>query len=463
MVFSSLTFLCFFLPSVIVLHTAFRSLRARNAVLLVFSLVFYAWGEPIWLLGMLFTTGLNYACALLLTRIASPRKRRFALFLAVAASLAFLVYFKYTAFAVNSLSALIGGGRVMEPLRLPLGISFYTFQAITYTADVYKGKCRAQSNPLLALLYIACFPQMIAGPIVRYADVAEKLTNRAVSADDAYRGFCRLIVGLSKKVLIANLCAEAIAALPASGGEQALSVAGSWLLMLLFAFQIYFDFSGYSDMGIGMGRMFGFKYPENFNYPYISASVTEFWRRWHMSLGAFFRDYVYIPLGGNRVPARRWVFNVMAVWLLTGLWHGASWNFVAWGAYYGLLLMAERFAARHIRLPVPKPLRVAVTMVFVLFGWALFYYESLPAGVGHIAAMLGLSGGGFADPAAVYVLKENALLMCAAALCCLPWAKPLARARAVSCLRPVFMSLLFALSFLFLVGQSFNPFLYFRF
>ena len=468
-VFSSLTFLCFFLPAVVILHTVFRDMRVRNAILLVFSLVFYAWGEPFWVLGMVFTTGVNFICSLALSRTEGTGRRKLFVLIAAAVSLAFLVYFKYAAFFVNSVTALFGAAYRLPAQRLPIGISFYTFQAITYTVDVYRGRAEAQKNPLLVLLYISFFPQLIAGPIVQYGDVADRLNGRSVTIRDVYYGLSRFIIGLSKKVLLANLCGEAINLLPAAGGDQALSILGSWLFMILFALQIYFDFSGYSDMGIGMGRMFGFKFLENFNYPYISKSVAEFWRRWHMSLGAFFRDYVYIPLGGNRVAKPQLVFNLLAVWILTGLWHGASWNFTVWGAYYGVLIIAERLVFRRLLDKLPAALRLAGTLVLVLFGWALFYYESLPAGISHIGAMLGLGGGGLTDPASVYVLKNSAVLILVSALCCLPWAEKGKTGKRAGIgavargLRPALMSGLLLLSTLFLVGQSFNPFLYFRF
>ena len=471
MVFSSLTFLCFFFPVVVILHTIFRDIRVRNGVLLVFSIVFYAWGEPLWALGMIFTTGVNYACSLILERTVNSGRRKLLVFIACAVSLAFLVYFKYAAFIVNSLTGLFGREYTMAAGRLPIGISFYTFQAITYTVDVYRGRSQAKKNPLLALLYISFFPQLIAGPIVQYGDVAERLSARSASVRDVYKGMSRFVVGLSKKVLLANLCGEAITQLPAAGGGSPLSVLGSWLLMILFALQIYFDFSGYSDMAIGMGRMFGFSFPENFNYPYISKSITEFWRRWHMSLGAFFREYVYIPLGGNKASKLRVALNLMIVWALTGLWHGAGWNFLVWGAYYGALIIAERFILARVLERTPGILRVAVTLILVLFGWSLFYYDSLSAGIRHIGAMVGIGGGGVIDPASVYVFKNSAVLMLASVFCCLPWTKmktegnhmPTVIDRAGSFLRPAFVSGLLVLSMLFLVGQSFNPFLYFRF
>ncbi|MDR0468638.1 MAG: MBOAT family protein [Peptococcaceae bacterium] len=471
MVFSSLTFLCFFLTIVFALYLVSPDLRVRNGVLLVFSLLFYAWGEPIWVLGMVFTTVVNFVCALAIAHTEGSGRRKLLVFIAVAVSLAFLLYFKYAAFLVNSVTGILGISFRLPAQRLPIGISFYTFQAITYTVDVYRGRAKAQGNPLLVLLFICFFPQLIAGPIVQYGDIAERLNERSSPSSEAYQGFVRFIIGLSKKVLLANMCGEALNLLPVAGGGKPLSLLGSWLSMTLFALQIYFDFSGYSDMGIGMGRMFGFRFLENFNYPYISKSISEFWQRWHMSLGAFFRDYVYIPLGGNRVSKRRLALNLMAVWMLTGLWHGASWNFVAWGAYYGVLIILERLVLERLAGKIPGALRVAGTLILVLFGWALFYYESLPAGLAHIGAMLGFSGGGLADPVTAYVFKHNVVLILASIVCCLPWIKWSKEGKHLSLdhdavgilVQPALMSALLLLSVLFLVGQSFNPFLYFRF
>ncbi|MCL2126033.1 MAG: MBOAT family protein [Oscillospiraceae bacterium] len=471
MVFSSLTFLYLFLPAVLIMHAIFRNIKARNGLLLIFSLVFYAWGEPLWVLGMIFTTGVNYACARMISRTESIARRKAHLALACIISLSFLVYFKYAATWINTVTGLAGIEFAMPVQRLPIGISFYTFQAITYTVDIYRQKAEAQKNPLLVLLYISFFPQLIAGPIVQYGDIAEMLNSRSPSHRDVYEGSMRFIVGLSKKVLLANLCGEAINYLPKAGGSAQQSVLGSWLLAVLFALQIYFDFSGYSDMSIGMGRVCGFHFLENFNYPYISKSITEFWRRWHMSLGAFFRDYVYIPLGGNRVSDLRLVFNLLVIWILTGLWHGATWNFAAWGAYYGLLIIIERLVLRRVIDKIPAVLRTVATLFLILVGWVLFYYESLSAGISHIGAMLGMSGGAMSDPISLYVLKTNIVLIAVAVLCCLPWAKMkrtgkhAAQGSAVidAVLRPALASVLLLLSLSFLVGQSFNPFLYFRF
>ena len=472
MVFSSLTFLCFFLPLVLLLHSVFRSIKARNALLLVFSLLFYAWGEPVWVFGMVFVTLVNWFASLVVARSREPKSRRTAVFLASAVSLSFLVYFKYAAFFVNFLAGVFRLPLSLEPAVLPIGVSFYTFQALTYTVDVYRKRARPQSSPFLALLYISFFPQLIAGPIVQYGDVAGMLKKRNPTSKDIYEGFSRFIVGLGKKVLLANLCGEAVGALPAAGEAQ--SVVGAWLMILFFALQVYFDFSGYSDMAIGMGRAFGFRFLENFNYPYISKSISEFWRRWHMSLGAFFRDYVYIPLGGSRVGRLRLIFNLLVVWCLTGLWHGASWNFVAWGLYYGVLIVIERMLPDGVLERFPALLRQIGTLVLVLFGWVFFYYESFADGLSHIGVMLGGGASGIIDAQTVYALKNNAVLLVVSALACLP-ILPAYRtfeseyklgrriSGGVSAALPVALTAVLALSFSFLVGQSFNPFLYFRF
>lgn len=469
MVFSSVTFLCVFLPVVVLLHTLVRNIRVRNAILLVFSLFFYAWGEPVWILAMLLTVAVNYVCALLIGRAARPGLRRLFLALGVLFSLAFLFYFKYSLFTLNTARQLLGMPPLTNGPALPIGISFYTFQVLTYTADVYRGKCRVQKNPLLLLLYVSFFPQLIAGPIVKYADIEAMLTERTVTADDFAAGFPRFVLGLFRKVLLANLFATAVAALPTLG--DGMSVLGAWLLVALFGLQVYFDFAGYSDMAIGIGRMCGFRIKENFNDPYIARSISEFWRRWHISLGAFFREYVYIPLGGNRVGKGRTVCNLLLVWTLTGLWHGASWNYVAWGVYYGLLIVAERLIPDRALERVPSVLRRLATLLLVLFSWALFYYERLPEGIAHIGRMFGAGADGLSDPVSGYVIKKYAVLLLAGVLACLPLQTYVAALRrrlprfdaACGYLVPLASAAVLLLCMCFLVGQSFNPFLYFRF
>ena len=467
MVFSSMTFVPLFLPLVLVLYYATRHPNIRNGVLLVFSVLFYAWGEPKWIFVMLLTVTVNYLCGLLIDRSRSKFRRTVFMTLGVSLSLGFLVYFKYFGFFSDIVTSLMGVENTFQKPVLPIGISFYTFQVLTYTVDVYRGKVPVQKSYGKLLMYVSFFPQLIAGPIVNYTDIAPSLGKRQESWDDVYRGFIRFFIGFSKKVLLANTCGVITDKLTAL---DSLSVAGSWLLIIAYAFQIYFDFSGYSDMAIGMGRMFGFHFFENFNYPYISKSVTEFWRRWHISLGTFFRDYVYIPLGGNRVSTAKNIRNILIVWMLTGFWHGASWNFIVWGMYYGALLLAEKFLLRDLKKKLPAVVNMAMTFLLVLIGWVFFYYEDLSMGLHHLRVMFGLSDAALSDPWAVYYFKHNLVYLFAAALASLPW-KPLlqklpcqdALSVAGNWLRPLIATALFLLSMAMVVTQSYNPFLYFRF
>ena len=466
MVFSSLTFLLLFLPLLYLLYFARSSVRWRNGVLLAMSLLFYGWGEPVWILAMILSTAVNFLCARAITRSENESARKWFLALGVAASLLFLVYFKYSAFLLNSLAALFSLPWRMETPRLPIGISFYTFQILTYTVDVYRRKAPAQESPLRLLLYISCFPQLIAGPIVQYGDVESQLGERAVSPDDFTAGMQRFIRGLAKKVLLANVCGAALEELTLAGSGQALSFGGAWLAVFLYGQQIYFDFSAYSDMAIGLGKTLGFTYKENFDFPYASRSVTEFWRRWHISMGSFFRDYVYIPLGGSRCGRFRTIFNIALVWALTGLWHGASWNFVLWGLYFGLLLIVERFVLRGLLSRLPRLVCWLWSFVLVTISWAIFYYTDLPAVAQHLAALFGAGVSGLWDAAAGAVVRKYTLYPLAAFLLSLPLV-PAAAKRMPERLRGVlglvFSIVLLSASLLFLVGQSYNPFIYFRF
>jgi len=462
MVFSSMTFLPLFLPLVFVLYFMMRSSGAKNAVLMLFSLLFYAWGEPKWIFVMLLTVTVNYFCGILMDRAKNQTTRTVCMTVGVALSLAFLVYFKYFGFFSDAVMSLLGRENPFVKPVLPIGISFYTFQVLTYTVDVYRRKVPVQRSYTRLLLYVSFFPQLIAGPIVNYTDIAGSLGQRKIETEDIYEGFLRFFIGFAKKVLLANTCGGIADKL--AGAE--LSVAGSWLLAVSYAFQIYFDFSGYSDMAIGMGRMFGFKFFENFNYPYISKSVTEFWRRWHISLGTFFRDYVYIPLGGNRVSKWKNIRNILIVWLLTGFWHGASWNFLAWGVYYGLLLLAEKFLLKDIKAKLPGFINLALTLLLVLIGWVLFYYENLGDGLNHLCVMFGFGNAPLSDPTTVYYFKHNLLFLVAAALASYPWKELTILHRDsthISWAKPFAVSLLFLLALAMIVTQSYNPFLYFRF
>ena len=463
MVFSSMTFVPLFLPLVLLLYFLFRNPKARNAVLLVFSLLFYAWGEPKWIFVMLLTVTVNYGCGLLIDKSKKTSLKTLYMVIGVTLSLAFLVYFKYFGFFSDVVTGLLGVENTFEKPVLPIGISFYTFQVLTYTVDVFRGKVPVQKSYGRLMLYVSFFPQLIAGPIVNYTDIAASLEQRKVETDDLYEGFLRFFIGFAKKVLLANTCGVVVDKLAAL---ETMSFAGSWLMAFAYALQIYFDFSGYSDMAIGMGRMFGFRFFENFNYPYISKSVTEFWRRWHISLGTFFRDYVYIPLGGNRVSAWKHVRNILIVWLLTGFWHGASWNFMAWGVYYGLLLLAEKFLLKGIKEKLPGFINLIGTLLLVLIGWVLFYYESLADGLQHLGVMFGLVKAELTDPTVIYYFKHYLVFLGCAVLACVPWKAALGKlpiGTKSNLAKPIFVTVVFLLALCMIVTQSYNPFLYFRF
>ena len=469
MVFSSMVFSALFLPVTFLLYFATKNPKIRNAVLLTVSLLFYAWGEPKWIFVMLLTVTVNYFCGLLIDSSESKFRRTVCMVTGVALSLGFLFYFKYFGFFSDIIMGLLGRENPFTKPVLPIGISFYTFQVLTYTVDVYRRKVSVQKNYAQLLMYVCFFPQLIAGPIVNYTDIAPSLGKRNIETNDVYEGFMRFFIGFAKKVLLANTCGIITDKLLAG---SAMSVAGSWLMAVSYAFQIYFDFSGYSDMAIGMGRIFGFRFFENFNYPYISKSVTEFWRRWHISLGTFFRDYVYIPLGGNRVSTLLHIRNIMIVWLLTGFWHGASWNFLVWGLYYGVLLLAEKFLLRRIKEKLPDAVNIAVTLVLVLIGWVFFYFENLGDGLRHLSIMFGLSGAELIDPAAIYYFKHYLLFLVASALASIPWKQVFGKLpeaagtplRTIGAwLKPVVVSALFLASLAMIITQSYNPFLYFRF
>jgi len=471
MVFSSLTFLFLFLPILFLLYFPIRNIRWRNGVLIFASLLFYGWGEPVYILAMLFSTVVNFFCARAVEKAKEGAGRKIILAIGVVASLLFLFYFKYAAFLLNSFASLFGSAYRMQTPELPIGISFYTFQILTYTVDVYRGKQKALKNPFTLLLYVSCFPQLIAGPIVQYSDVADSLMKRKIRPNDFIYGMSRFGRGLAKKVLLANICGAALEALPQAGTGASLSVAGAWLGALLYSLQLYFDFSAYSDMAIGLGKCIGFTYKENFNFPYISSSVTEFWRRWHISLGSFFRDYVYIPLGGNRCSVGRHIFNMMVVWMLTGLWHGADWNFVLWGVYYGVLLILEKYPLRRLVKNVPAFFRWLVTLPVVIIGWVIFYYTDLSAVFEHLGAMFGSAPAGLIDAQTISVLKQYTVFPLLAFVLSLPLIPAIGN---MLCKVPVFKKcsvfvstllsmLLLLVSAVFLIGQSYNPFIYFRF
>ncbi len=438
--------------------------KAKNLVLFLTSLVFYAWGEPVYVLIMLFSTGFDFCNGLLLERLEKrnrPKARTAVLILSVAVNIGLLCFFKYTDFILETVGA--AGGFAVRPLgvALPIGISFYTFQTLSYTIDVYQKRVRAQHNIVSFGMYICMFPQLIAGPIVRYADIEDQLDirQRTVTAEKAFGGITRFAQGLAKKVLIANQAGALWEEISAAGGGSA---AAAWLGAFAFALQIYFDFSGYSDMAIGLGRMFGFDIRENFNYPYLSKSVTEFWRRWHISLGNWFREYVYIPLGGNRKGPARQIVNLFVVWLLTGLWHGAGWNFVLWGLYYFVLLVLEKLFLLKALKKLPPFVGRIWTLAAVLFSWAIFANEDLSALLTYLGSMFGASG--LAGPEVLYYLRSYALVLLAGVLFSTDLPKRLFKKR-FDCFaaRLAAAAVLILLSVLMLIGDSYNPFLYFRF
>ena len=471
MTFSSLTFTTLFFPAVLILYFICTDLRWRNGVLLVASLIFYSWGEPIWVLAMIGSTAINYVAAMLIDRASSPGLRKTALVVGAAASLAVLFYFKYAAFLVNSVTSLFGVSFSIPVLELPIGISFYTFQVLTYTVDVYRGKSPVQRDPFKLMLYVSCFPQLIAGPIVQYSDVAVMLDERESTLEGFTEGMKRFSVGLSKKVLLANVCGLIIEELPSAAGASEMSVIGAWYISVLYSLQLYFDFSGYSDMAIGMGRIFGFTYKENFNYPYISKSASEFWRRWHISLGSFFRDYVYIPLGGNRRGRARTALNLAIVWALTGLWHGASWNFVIWGLYYGVLIILEKLVLADFREKLPGAAQHIAALFLIVVGWTVFYYTDMGCLGKHLGAMFGIGAAGLSDPVTMAVIRKYTVLPLIAAIVSLPilprlkaWlGKHEKLEGAADIVSLVCLTALMLLSMIFIVGQSYNPFIYFRF
>ena len=460
MLFSSIPFLYYFLPAVIAVYFAVPR-GVKNTVLLLFSLIFYGWGEPKLLFLMIFTILLFWGCGLAMGRAGEQKIRKRWLLVSVVISVALLGLFKYADFFIGSFNALTGLGIPMLRLALPVGISFYTFQCLSYTIDVYRGEVPPQKNILSFGAYVSMFPQLIAGPIVRYSDIARQLENRTHSREEFFAGLRRFLVGLSKKVILADNFAL-LAKLFRESDEK--SVLFYWLYALAFLFNIYFDFSGYSDMAIGLGRIFGFDFPENFNYPYLSKSVTEFWRRWHMTLGSWFRDYVYIPMGGNRVSKGRWVFNILTVWMLTGLWHGAAWNFVLWGLFFGVMLMIEKWVPALQKLP--RFLRHGYVLLAVIFSFVLFNAESLSQAVSDLAGLFGV-GVGLLSPAAVYYLKSYGVLFGLGILGSTPLVKQtaakLGKTKPGAILEPVVLALLLLVCTAYLVDGSFSPFLYFRF
>ena len=465
MLFSSIPFLYYFLPIVLTVYLAVPK-RAKNAVLLLSSLIFYAWGEPKYVLLMTASILVGYICAMGIHKSRSTGSRRVWLILSLVLCLGFLGWFKYADFFVQSFNALTGLGIPALRIALPIGISFYTFQIISYVIDVYRGDTPVQKNIVSFAAYVSMFPQLIAGPIVRYSDIVKEIDSRSVSLQNVAEGIRRFVLGLGKKIMIANVLGEVCDAFLSSADR---SLGFCWLYALCFTLHIYFDFSAYSDMAIGLGRMLGFSFPENFNYPFISRSITEFWRRWHMSLGSWFRDYVYIPLGGKRRGKGRHILNIFIVWMLTGLWHGAAWNFVLWGVFFGLLLLIEKlWLLPHLERA--KGWGHVYVMVLVILSFVMFNASGVSDGFAVIGGMFG-AGEGIISAEFIYYLRSFGLTLILGIIGSTPLVKKAVLAiratekgeKIIAVIEPVFLCAVLLVSTAYLVDGSFNPFLYFRF
>lgn len=472
MVFSNLFFIYLFLPLNLILYYVVPNKTWKNVLLLLFSLFFYSWGEPVWVFLLMLTAFLDYTwakCIEYFNLTGQQRRKKIALIASLVFDLGMLGVFKYSGFVVENINLLTGLSLPVPQIALPIGISFYTFQTISYVLDVYRGQVAAQKRYYKYLMYLSSYHQLVAGPIVRYSDVAAEIENRTVSAQDFSGGITRFCLGLTKKVVVANV-AGSLAGNYLDANLASLSVAGAWFGVLLYTLQIYYDFSAYSDMAIGLGRMFGFHYHQNFNYPYIAKSVTEFWRRWHISLSSFFRDYVYIPLGGKY---RHQIFNICVVWFLTGLWHGASWNFILWGVFYGALLIVEKLGLLKVLEKIPSVFSHLYLLFLTLIGWTIFYTTDLGKLGGYFGVMFGLSGNAISDPQLSITFMNNLFWLIAAVLFCMPitqlvkrWAQAQQSegVRAgISIVNAIMNVMLLFVCTAMLVGDSYNPFLYFRF
>ena len=465
MVFSSLIFLYIFLPATLLVYYLLPR-KGRNAVLFFFSLIFYAWGEPVYVLGILASVVVNYFFGIQLEK----HRSRALLAVNIALNLGYLAFFKYTGFVIGTMNRLLGTDMTILKIALPIGISFYTFQALSYTVDVYRGKVAAGKNILDFGTYITMFPQLIAGPIVRYQTIERELRTRKETLEDFTDGIRRFATGLGKKVLLANSIGQIWDAVR-KGSESDLTTATVWLGMICFTFQIYFDFSGYSDMAIGLGRMFGFHFDENFDYPYISSSVTEFWRRWHISLSTWFKEYVYIPLGGNRRGAVRQIRNILIVWFLTGLWHGAAWSFVLWGVYYGLFLIMEKLFLGKLLKKLPRAIAWFYTILIVIGGWGIFgLADVLPElKMSFVRGALFLGDNGVYSAHTQYLLSGHIVLLVVAAIISTGvitrfvkiYVKKYETVYAIGSM--IYTSVLIVASTACIVADTYNPFLYFRF
>lgn len=473
MVFSSLTFLFAFLPVILVFYFLSPS-KMRNIILLLASLIFYAWGEPVYILLMIFSSIVDYIHGLMIEKYrADDKKAKLFVLSSIIINLTLLSFFKYTDFLLLNINHLFGTSFISPNLPLPIGISFYTFQTMSYTIDVYRQEAPVQKSFIALATYVTLFPQLIAGPIVRYQTIAEQINKRTNNLNKFAVGVKRFIIGLGKKVLLANNIGLLWSQIQNTNIAD-LTVLTAWLGIIAFAFQIYFDFSGYSDMAIGLGKMFGFDFLENFNYPYISQSITEFWQRWHISLGAWFKDYLYIPLGGNRVRKIIRYRNLFMVWFLTGLWHGASWNFVIWGLYFGVIIAIEKAGLLNLLEVLSKPISHIYVVLLLLVGWVLFVFDDFAGGMAYLKVMFGFQQVNLFDTQFIYYICNHFIVLLILIISVTPFIKNRHKALLEklegkqkvfyqNVLVPVIYFLILLLSTIYLVDGSYNPFLYFRF
>ena len=456
MVFSSVIFLFIFLPIFLLFYFFFKKRKYRNIVLLIFSLLFYSYGEPIYIFLMILSIIVNYFLVIFMDK----NKSKFMFITLIVLNLSLILVFKYFDFFIGNVNNLFNLNIKYLNLALPIGISFYTFQILTYVIDVYRKKVPVQKSIINLGCYISAFPQLIAGPIVRYDTINEELENRKESWKDFSYGLRRFIIGLSKKAIIANEMAYVADSLFSSNLPQ-LGFVGTLIGIISYSLEIYFDFSGYSDMAIGLGRMLGFHYLENFNFPYIAKSITDFWRRWHISLSSFFRDYVYIPLGGNRCSLFKNIINILIVWILTGLWHGASWNFVLWGLYYAVLLIIEKFALKKVLKKFPDFLKHIYAIIFIMFGWLIFYFTDLSSLGTALTNLFGLNGlGSLTLLFHLQIFKVRTIIIFILAII---FSMPINILKKNNIITYVLLTLLFIVSVIFILGSNYNPFIYFRF
>lgn len=466
MVFSSIPFIFFFLPIFLIIYYLVP-FKLKNIILLIFSLIFYAWGEPIYILLMIFSSLVDYINGLLLKKTIDKRKRTLILIESIIINLGLLSFFKYSNFLIENINNLLNVNISLLNLPLPIGISFFTFQTMSYTIDVYRNEVKTEKNFLNFMTYVSMFPQLIAGPIVRYETIHKELNKREISLNNFSNGFIRFLEGLFKKVIIANTLGALF--LEISTNFEIYSSFTLFLGLLAFSFQIFFDFSGYSDMAIGMGKMLGFNYLENFNYPYISKSITEFWRRWHISLSSFFRDYIYIPLGGSRCSKLKNIRNILIVWILTGFWHGASWNYLLWGLYFGIILLLEKFILKNFLEKLPNTLKHIYSIILILIGWLIFAFEDINILQSFTSKLIGINTP-LINNDAIFFIKNYLIIFIIAIIFSTPISKLIKEKIEKSKNKGIYYTLmfisyllLFIITISFLVSDTYNPFLYFRF